>query len=41
MTVFERLRTGLKFVLMSMGISSPARKAPPPVAKPLAKPNPE
>jgi hypothetical protein len=38
MTVFERLRTGLKFVLMSMGISSPSRKGPP-VAKPVVKPD--
>jgi hypothetical protein len=37
--MIDSLRTGLKFLLMSMGVSSsgPARKAKP-VTKPAAKP---
>jgi hypothetical protein len=31
MTMLDTLRSGLKFLLMSMGISSPAKKNPPPV----------
>ena len=33
----EKLRNALKFVLMSMGISSPEKK-PKPVSKPVSKP---
>jgi hypothetical protein len=33
--VLEKLRQALKFVLMSMGISTPEKKVP---AKPAAKP---
>lgn len=29
MSILAKLRNGLKFVLMSMGISTPARKTPP------------
>ncbi len=35
MSMVDTLRKGLKFVLMSMGISSPAKK--PPVAKAAPK----
>jgi hypothetical protein len=35
MSIIESLRSGLKFFLMSMGVSSPAKK---PAAKPAAKP---
>jgi hypothetical protein len=34
--MLEKLRSGLKFVLMSMGISSPAKKKP---AAPAPKPD--
>jgi hypothetical protein len=37
MSVFDSLRKGFGFLLMSFGISSPAKKAKPP-AKPLPKP---
>ncbi len=37
MSVLDSLRKGLGFVLMSMGVSSPAKK-PKPVAKPAPKP---
>jgi hypothetical protein len=40
MSVLDKLRTGLKFVLMSMGISSPARKGQP-IVKPVSKPGPQ
>jgi|GEM_PF-2991632 len=33
--MLEKLRQGLKFVLMSVGISTPEKKMP---AKPVAKP---
>ena len=33
--MLEKLRVGLKFILMSMGISTPEKKAP---VKPAAKP---
>ena len=36
MSIAEKLRKGLKFLLMSMGISSPDRK--PGAAKPAPKP---
>ena len=36
MSLVDNLRSGLKFVLMSMGVSSPAKK--PGAAKPPAKP---
>ena len=36
MSIVDTLRNGFKFVLMSMGISSPAKKAP--AAKPPVKP---
>jgi hypothetical protein len=39
MSVFETMRTGLKFLLMSMGVSSPPKKAKP-VAKPAPKAEP-
>jgi hypothetical protein len=35
MNIIDALRKGLRFFLMSMGISSPARK---PAAKPAPKP---
>jgi hypothetical protein len=31
--MLEKLRTALKFVLMSMGISTPEKKTPPPPAQ--------
>lgn len=37
MKVFDSLRKGLGFFLMSMGVSSPAKK-PRPAPKPAAKP---
>ncbi|MDR3773993.1 MAG: hypothetical protein P4L26_11630 [Terracidiphilus sp.] len=37
MSVFDSLRKGFGFLLMSFGISSPAKK-PSPTAKPAAKP---
>ena len=36
MSLMDTLRSGLRFVLMSMGVSSPAKK--PVTAKPPAKP---
>jgi hypothetical protein len=36
MSVMDTLRKGVKFMLMSMGISSPEKK--PPAAKPPSKP---
>jgi hypothetical protein len=38
MGIFERLKKGLGFVLMSMGVSAPPRK-PKPATKPVVKPN--
>ena len=38
MSVLDALRKGFGFVLMSMGVSSPAKKKPTP--KPAAKPGP-
>jgi hypothetical protein len=35
MSIIESLRSGLKFFLMSMGVSTPAKK---PAAKPAPKP---
>ncbi|MGA2652158.1 MAG: hypothetical protein ABSF28_16620 [Terracidiphilus sp.] len=40
MSVLDSIRKGLGFLLMSMGVSSPAKK-PRPVAKPPAKARPE
>jgi hypothetical protein len=37
MSVFDSLRNGLKFFLMSMGVSSPPNK-PKPAPKPSPKP---
>jgi hypothetical protein len=37
MSVIDSLRKGLKFFLMSMGVSSPQKKAKP-AAKPAPKP---
>jgi hypothetical protein len=37
MSVMDSLRKGFGFLLLSMGVSSPARK-PRPVPKPAAKP---
>ena len=37
MSMLDSLRKGFNFLLMSIGISSPAKK-PRPVAKPAAKP---
>jgi hypothetical protein len=37
LSVFDSLRKGFGFLLMSFGISSPAKK-PSPTAKPAAKP---
>jgi hypothetical protein len=39
MSLRDSLRQGLHLFLLSMGISSPARK-PKPAAKPASKPNP-
>jgi hypothetical protein len=36
MSMMDTLRNGIKFMLMSMGISSPAKKKPAPT-KPVAK----
>jgi hypothetical protein len=40
MSVLESVRKGLKFFLMSMGISTPPKKSPPP-SKPAPKQQPE
>jgi hypothetical protein len=37
MSAIDTLRTGIKFLMMSMGISSPAKK-PRPAPKPATKP---
>jgi hypothetical protein len=37
MSVFDSLRKGLGFLLMSMGVSSPAKKVKP-VPKPVPRP---
>ncbi len=39
-TMMEKLRQGLKFLLMSMGISTPEKKAPAKAAAPVSKSEP-
>jgi hypothetical protein len=42
MSVLDSLKKGLGFVLMSMGVSAPAKKPPPrPATKPGTKPGSE
>lgn len=41
MSVFDVLRKGLGYVLMSMGVSSPPPKKPNPEAKPTPGPKPQ
>jgi hypothetical protein len=38
MSFLDTMRSGLKFVLMSMGVSSPAKKPAPPGKPDLPKP---
>jgi hypothetical protein len=37
MSMLDKLRNGLKFLMMSMGISSPAKKPASPAPKPDAR----
>ena len=41
MSVLGSIRKGLGFLMMSMGVSSPAAKRPRPVRKPVATARPE